>query len=693
MSDKTSAFALTLKNNEEIRLSQVFDSFSNNTGHMKLVEFILLCFSKQFITNSTPLNTILNLYQQAVGEKTDLNKDRFFFSIGLLSRIMYPDEIMPLDLIITNLLTEVSDQSDYIPPVFDDTMKTLLSEGIIKLFLNAEEGLLNLLMSYNSQNIANGRKTIGIKEIKSKNFGILPRNFVKYCKAQDMIPGIISIDDFQKCIEFVVPPTDKDSRKYFSYGFLIKFYEKHSQSSELVPIQPIKGEPTLKLSDLQLILGRIALMSYPDIEDSVDRVQELLENKLKLFSQLKISIKYSIDTQSESSLSDVEEHKKILEDYYHKKIVGTRSLKNNTDISDFIKTTPKIPKLEEIEKMFDDDRVPGFPPEITVVKENPPPYVLPPIQFPLTKQTTEKPDPKKDSKNNRSETPAVKVKFTQMPGRFVSNSPEKLRYESFAEMRKNLNGSLFPQNVKQMLANPAVQPCLIREVFMIPTAPPMVTSLIESAFAYQCSGNYPAALTTLTKAKSQWLSYEKSEILKPDAELFFEMAKGSVYESCKKDELALAQYFGAKVISDRLAFSNPDRALLYCGLGSVLCHLGNYYLSLRSYLMAKKIRERCIGGDTVETATVYNNLGACMYNLNRFQESFAYFELSEAIFIMILGPNHARTLTVKQNINKVKRQNLLTTPDFKLLWAKQFKDPYPKSKKKKSKGKKKKSKG
>ena len=122
-----------------------------------------------------------------------------------------------------------------------------------------------------------------------------------------------------------------------------------------------------------------------------------------------------------------------------------------------------------------------------------------------------------------------------------------------------------------------------------------------------------------------------------------------------------------------------------------MTHLGHYALALRSYLMAKKIRERCIGGDTVETATVYNNLGACMYFLGRYQEAFAYFELSEAIFLMILGPSHARTLTAKQNIEKVKRQNLLTTPEFKVLWTKQFKDPNPRPKKK-GKGKKKKSK-
>jgi len=42
-------------------------------------------------------------------------------------------------------------------------------------------------------------------------------------------------------------------------------------------------------------------------------------------------------------------------------------------------------------------------------------------------------------------------------------------------------------------------------------------------------------------------------------------------------------------------------------------------------LKARKIREERLGGDTVDTATVYNNLGCCMYLLERNQECKAYF--------------------------------------------------------------------
>ena len=90
---------------------------------------------------------------------------------------------------------------------------------------------------------------------------------------------------------------------------------------------------------------------------------------------------------------------------------------------------------------------------------------------------------------------------------------------------------------------------------------------------------------------------------KIDLDLFFELNYAAIYESCGRDELALAQYVKAKEVNDRLPYNSPDRALLYCGLGSVLHHLGEAELSARSFLMAKKLRERNIGLDTVDTAT------------------------------------------------------------------------------------------
>ena len=103
--------------------------------------------------------------------------------------------------------------------------------------------------------------------------------------------------------------------------------------------------------------------------------------------------------------------------------------------------------------------------------------------------------------------------------------------------------------------------------------------------------------------------------------------------------------------------------------------------ALRCYLQARETREERLGGDTVDTATVYNNLGCCMYMLERNQEAMAYFQLAAAILDSELGPNHERTLTANRNINKSKRTVLEIKPEFKNLWITAVPHPCPKGKK------------
>ena len=104
--------------------------------------------------------------------------------------------------------------------------------------------------------------------------------------------------------------------------------------------------------------------------------------------------------------------------------------------------------------------------------------------------------------------------------------------------------------------------------------------------------------------------------LRPEQELFFLMSLGSVYESSGKDEIAISCYMNA-ITEVQLEYNHPDQAFPYCGLGSVFYHIDEPAWALRCFLMAREIRELRLGGDTVDTATVYNNLGCCMFMLER----------------------------------------------------------------------------
>lgn len=142
----------------------------------------------------------------------------------------------------------------------------------------------------------------------------------------------------------------------------------------------------------------------------------------------------------------------------------------------------------------------------------------------------------------------------------------------------------------------------------------------------------------------------------------------------------------------KLPYNHPDLAFAFCGLGSVFYHMEEPAWALRFYLEARKIREETLGGDTVDTATVYNNLGCCMFMLERNEEAKAYFELADAILECELGPQHERTLTARKNIQKINRTDLGIVPLYRPLWRTAFPKPHPTAKKKKKgkKGKKKK---
>ena len=104
-------------------------------------------------------------------------------------------------------------------------------------------------------------------------------------------------------------------------------------------------------------------------------------------------------------------------------------------------------------------------------------------------------------------------------------------------------------------------------------------------------------------------------------------------------------------------------------------------------MKARTIREERLGGDTVDTATVYNNLGCCMYMLERNQEAKAFLELSNAIMDAELGPDHERTLTTARNILKANRTQLHLKPEYRYLWTTFDRHPNPGGKKKGKKGK------
>ena len=59
--------------------------------------------------------------------------------------------------------------------------------------------------------------------------------------------------------------------------------------------------------------------------------------------------------------------------------------------------------------------------------------------------------------------------------------------------------------------------------------------------------------------------------------------------------------------------------------------------AIRAFWKAKDLRENSLGGDTLDTATVYNNLGCCFYFSQNYYSAHAFFKLSYEIYKKFLG--------------------------------------------------------
>ena len=375
-------FNLTLKNSEESQLRAIYSQYVDLTGHVDLAQFFKFCYEKLFITNQSPIYAMFNIFNQAAGDKPYLNKARFFYAISLLGRLLYPEDIVPLDPMLNRLISGIVLKTCY--PVFDDALNSLLTENVLRLFQKTEVGFFDILTSYNTENIKKGRKVKGAQEIKAKNLGISPRNLLRYFKMKGgVIPDLLKVEDFQNILQEVFPATDSFTRKYFTYGHLVKFYYNDNNIITLTRIKDIYGEPELRLNELQLVFGKVALVGYRNIEDPFKRVFQLLETKLGLSTKSEIQVKYSFEEDPYILFGEVGKPKEILKEFEMIEYTLIENVKEKFDLSSVIKNLPPIPSMEDVEKYFDIERVPQIPPPEKITIENPPPFVLPPIKIPL----------------------------------------------------------------------------------------------------------------------------------------------------------------------------------------------------------------------------------------------------------------------------------------------------------------------
>lgn len=176
-----------------------------------------------------------------------------------------------------------------------------------------------------------------------------------------------------------------------------------------------------------------------------------------------------------------------------------------------------------------------------------------------------------------------------------------------------------------------------------------------------------------------------------EVNLFFYCEFASLHSALRQDELALRLLWRAKRYSDALPLAHPDTACVWSCIGRVAFHMGFHESAARAFLKVQQIRERTIGGNSVEAATAYHNVAVAFMELSRNREATAYLTLASALFDLLLGDSHPRTLTCRRNLAKAKASKMNMRVEVPHLFYKSFQDLYPEGgKKKKGGGKKKK---
>lgn len=184
---------------------------------------------------------------------------------------------------------------------------------------------------------------------------------------------------------------------------------------------------------------------------------------------------------------------------------------------------------------------------------------------------------------------------------------------------------------------------------------------------------------------------EHLDQLPTEASLFFLCELASLHSAMHEDDLAARLLWRARRHSEKLPASHPDTAVVWCGLGRVAFHTGHFEVAAKVTSKARVVREHTLGGDTIETATSYNNLACCFSALDRPFEAAAFLELAAEILKELAGEEHPRTLTAMRNLEKAKaapHKTILEIPHIFSIYVKdRYKNKALGGKKKKKKGK------
>ena len=268
---------------------------------------------------------------------------------------------------------------------------------------------------------------------------------------------------------------------------------------------------------------------------------------------------------------------------------------------------------------------------------------------------------KSPKKRNARDPPPKEIYREELPNKAISFEKYmgRVKYNS-------LSGRGVRNTFKEIISNSKVYPSLIHESLILPKIlPDKIKELIIASYKDHIQGHTEFAIRRLERAEYFLKDFKLPN--EPQIDLFFSLTFGSYYQELNYNITAMKYYFNARKITDKFLSDNPDSALVYCYLGSLFLDLKEFDWSLRCYQYAKEWREKTIGGDTLDTAAVYNNLGVVAFYMESVLPSKNYLNLAYEITRSILGLGHPRTLFIKSNLAKISQLSFNKEITYKTL--------------------------
>ena len=268
---------------------------------------------------------------------------------------------------------------------------------------------------------------------------------------------------------------------------------------------------------------------------------------------------------------------------------------------------------------------------------------------------------KKPKKRNARDPPPKEIYMDELPNKKISME-RYLGKPKINTLTKNNVKNTF----KEIISNGKVYPSLIHESLILPKIlPDKIKELIITSYKDHIQGHTEFAIRRLERAEYFLKDFKLPN--EPQIDLFFSLTFGSYYQELNYNITALKYYFNARKITDKFLSDNPDSALVYCYLGSLFLDMKEFVWAFRCYQYAKEWREKTIGGDTLDTSAIYNNLGVVAFYMESFLPSKNYINLAYEITRSILGLGHPRTLFIKSNLSKLSQLSFNKEVVFKTL--------------------------